>query len=152
MKINIKATGIELTPAISSYVQKKISPIEKYLPAPAGLDRGSADIVAQVEVGKSTRHHKSGSVFRAEVHITGIGLDLYAVSEMPDLYAAIDIVKDEIVHNAVQSKGKRETLTRKGALMMKNMMKGLSGSTARGFSWSMERLRFKGFKSFKKRP
>jgi len=145
MKTNIKATGIELTPAISSYVYKKISSIEKYLPAQAG-------IVAQVEVGKSTHHHKAGNIFRAEVHITGGGLDLYAVSEKEDLYAAIDVVKDEVVRNVVQLKDKRETLTRRGAKMMKNMMKGLTDNTARGFSWSMEHLRFKGFKSFKKRP
>ena len=120
MKINIKATGIELTPAISDYVSKKISAIEKY------LDRNNIDTVAQVEVGKSTGHHKSGSVFRAEVHIVGGGLDLYAVSEMEDLYAAIDIVRDEIVHNIVQSKGKRQTLTRRGAELMKGIMKGFN--------------------------
>jgi len=65
---------------------------------------------------------------------------------MEDLYAAIDVVKDEIVHNIVQSKGKRETLARRGAGMMKNMMKGLSDSTARGFSWGMRRFKFKSFK------
>src|SRR3989344_7905734 len=141
MKINIKATGIELTPAISSYVHKKISSIGKY------LDKNNADVVAQVEVGKSTHHHKAGNIFRAEVHIIGGGLDLYAVSEQEDLYAAIDVVKDEIIRNAVQSKNKRQTLTRKGAQMVKNMMKGLTDTTSRGFSWSMDRLRFKGFKS-----
>ena len=145
MKINIKATGIELTPAITSYVNKKISSIEKY------IDKDNLDIVAQVEVGKSTQHHKSGSVFRAEVRIANGGVDAYAVSEQEDLYAAIDIVKDEVVQSLVHSKGKRETLARKGAEMMKGMMKGLTDSTSKGFSWGMERLRFKGFKSFKKR-
>ena len=120
MKINIKATSIELTQAISDYVYKKISSIEKY------LDKSNTDIIAQVEVGRSTRHHKTGNIFRAEVHITGVGLDLYAVSEMEDLYAAIDVVKDEIVHNVVQSKGKRQTLAKRGAGMMKNIMKGLN--------------------------
>ena len=145
MKINIKATGIELTVAISSYVQKKIFSIEKY------LDKSNVNVVAQVEVGKSTKHHKTGNVFRAEVHIIGDSLDLYAVSEMDNLYAAIDIVKDEIVHNLLQSKGKRQTLARRGAEIMKNMMKGISDNTIKGFSWGMERLRFKGFRSFKKR-
>lgn len=144
MKINIKATSIELTPAISSYAEKKVSSIEKY------LDKESAkSAIAKVDVGKSTHHHKSGNVFRAEVHITGGGLDLYAVSEMDDLYAAIDVVKDEIVHNMLQLKGKRETLARKGAEMMKNAMKGLSDNTAKGFSWGMERLKFKNFKKRK---
>lgn len=122
MKINIKATGIQLTPAISSYVHKKIFSIEKY------FDKSNKDAVAQVEVGKSTKHHKSGPVFRAEVHITGGGLDLYAVSEKEDLYAAVDIVRDEVIHGVVQSKGKRETLTRRAAEMVKNMMKGITDS------------------------
>lgn len=146
MKINIKATGIELTPAISGYVHKKISSIEKY------INKDHADTVAQVEVGKNTQHHKAGNIFRAEVRIIGGGLDLYAVSEQEDLYAAIDIVKDEVVQNLLQSKGKRQTLTRRGAEMMKSVMKGLTTNTARGFSWGIERLKFKGFKSFKKRP
>src|SRR3989338_8162477 len=120
MKINIKATGIELTPAIVGYVQKKISAIEKYLPA------GAVDLVAQVEVGKSTQHHKSGEVFMAEVHLVGGGLDLYAISEQADLYAAIDLVKDDIVQNLLQLKGKHQTLSRKGAQLVKNMMKGLN--------------------------
>ena len=117
MRINIKATGIELTPAISDYVNKKISTLEKYM---------TGDAVAQVEVGKSTKHHKNGNVFRAEVHIIGGGLDLYAVSEKDDLYAAVDVVRDEIVHNVVHTKTKRETLYRRGAQVVKNMMKGLN--------------------------
>ena len=151
MKINIKATGIALTPAISSYVNKKISSVEKYLPKQASVDIDT-DIVAQVEVGKSTKHHKTGNIFRAEVHITGGSLDIYAVSDQEDLYAAIDLVRDEVIQNMLQSKGKRAALTRRGALMLKNMMKGLSDSTSKGFSWSMDRIRFKGFKGFKKRP
>lgn len=151
MKINIKATGIELTPAISEYVHKKVSLIEKYLPVEPGVEVASRDIVARVEVGKTTNHHKGGEIFKAEVHITGSGLDLYSVSEQEDLYAAIDLVKDEMVHNATQLKGKRETLARRGAQAMKNVMKGITDSTSRGWSWGVERFRFKGFGSFKKR-
>ena len=121
MKINIKATGIELTPAISEYAKKKISSLEKY------LDKSIRDdLVAQVEVGKSTKHHRAGNVFRAEVHITRGGLDLYAVSEEADLYAAVDMVRDEIMHSLVQSKNKRLTLARRGAEAIKNLIKGLT--------------------------
>ncbi|MEK7227425.1 MAG: ribosome-associated translation inhibitor RaiA [Patescibacteria group bacterium] len=119
MKINIKATGIELTPAISNYTERKISSLNKY------LDK-TGDVVAQVEVGKSTKHHKTGEVFMAEVHLMGSGLDLYAVSEQSDLYAAIDLVKDEITRNLTHLKGKRETLGRRGAQAVKNMIKGLN--------------------------
>ena len=138
MKINIKATGITLTPAISDYVEKKLSAIEKY------LDKSQQQAVAQVEVGRNTKHHKSGEVFMAEVHLSGVGLDLYAISEQADLYAAIDLVKDEIVRSLTQLKGKRQTLSRRGAQMVKNMMKGLGEKTTRGISWGVGR--------FKKRP
>lgn len=117
MRINIKATGMELTPAISDYVDKKISSLDKYIK--------NEDAVAQVEVGKSTQHHKSGEVFRAEVHVTGAGLDIYAASEAEDLYAAIDLVKDEITRNVVVEKDKKLTLSRKGAQMVKDMMRGI---------------------------
>jgi putative sigma-54 modulation protein len=125
MKINIKATGIELTPAISDYVHKKVSSLEKY------LEKGS-DVVAQVEVGKSTQHHKSGEVFRAEVHLIGAGFDLYAASEQTDLYAAIDVVKDEISRNLTHQKGKRFALARRGGRMVKDMMRGLNPFKKRG--------------------
>lgn len=151
MKINIKATGIELTPAISDYVYKKVSMIEKFLPG--DIDKSSLeDIVAQVEVGKPSEHHKAGEgVFRAEVHLSGGGLDVYAVSKEADLYAAIDIVKDEISRNLSELKGKRETLTRRGARFVKDVMRGAYDTTSRGISWGVDRFRFKGFSSFKKR-
>jgi len=118
MRINIKATGIELTPAISDYVHKKVSSIEKFASNP--------DAVAHVEVGKNSEHHKSGNVFKAEVHIIGGGLDLYAVSEQADLYAAIDIMKDEVVHELMHEKTRKETLARRGAQAIKNMIRGIN--------------------------
>jgi putative sigma-54 modulation protein len=119
MKINIKATNIELTPAISAYVEKKLSALEKHLSE-------FSDVVAQVEVGKSTQHHKSGEIFKAEVHLTGGGIDQYAISEQTDLYAAVDTVKDEIIKNLNHEKGKRFVLARRGARKIKEMMKGLN--------------------------
>jgi ribosomal subunit interface protein len=119
MKINIKATGIELTPAISEYVDRKISALEKYFSQ-------SPDAVARVEVGRNTQHHKSGEVFKAEVHILGSGFDLYAVSESTDLYSAIDLVKDEITRELTHEKGKRFARARRGARYVKDMLKGLN--------------------------
>lgn len=119
MKINIKATGIVMTPSISDYVNKKLASLEKYM-------ENGADAVAQVEVGKTTGHHKQGDVFRAEIHIIGAGLDQYAESTQEDLYAAIDIVKDEIANKILHFKGKREALTRRGARRIKEMLKGFN--------------------------
>lgn len=134
MNINIKATNIELTPAISDYVDKRINSIQKYL---QGGEEGS-DIVAQVEVGKSTNHHKGGEIFRAEVLISGAGLNLYAFAETEDLYASIDKVKDEITYEIKRNKEKRFALARRGGQMVKDMMKGVTSQA--------KRFKFKGFR------
>jgi len=116
MKINIKTTNMALTPVISDYVQKKLDMIEKHI--------GSGpDVVAQVEVAKVTEHHKQGEIFRAEIHITGGGLDIYTAEETEDIFSSIDKVKDEIIAQYTKESGKKQTLARKGGQMIKNMMK-----------------------------
>lgn len=117
MKINLKATGLELTPAISDYAHKKTESLTKYL-------ENNEDLVALVEVGKVTRHNKGEDVFRAEIHITGGGYDFYAVSKTSNLYASIDSVKDEIASEITSAKGKKSSLARRGQRMVKSMMKG----------------------------
>jgi putative sigma-54 modulation protein len=119
MNINIKATGIELTDAIRQYAEKKISSVEKYTDKKAG-------VTAHIEVGKTTNHHKGGDVFRAEVRMVGNGLNLYAVSEASDLYAAIDLVENEAARELVSMKGRHIRLLRQGERAVKYMMKGLS--------------------------
>lgn len=116
MRINIKAVGIELTPAINEYVEKKVSSLEKYF-------RASPDALVQVEVGKSTQHHKQGNVFRAEIHVSGQGLDHYAAAEEADINAAIDAVKDDLARKLTHEKGKREALYRRGGRAVKEMMR-----------------------------
>jgi putative sigma-54 modulation protein len=132
MKINIMATGLELTQSISDYVHKKIASLDKYLNA-------ELDVVAHVEVGKTTKHHKTGEVFKAEIHLVAPGLDLYVVTHEEDLYAAIDKVKDDMSRELRRTKGRQSALTRKGEQLMKGAMK--------GYSWSIDKL--KGFKKKK---
>lgn len=124
MNINIKATGIELTPAIQDYAEKKVRMLEKY------LKNGSDSHIARVEVGKTTRHHKEGFVFRAEIHITG-GIDVYAAKEAEDLYAAIDLCEAEAARELQSARGRRFKLLRRGQRAFKNMVRGMSGKFRR---------------------
>src|SRR3989344_4587115 len=119
MKKTLKATNIALTPAIEDYVDKKLSALDRFVP------QGDESLQCAVEVGKTTKHHMKGDVFKAEVNLHIAGKNLYAVSERDDLYAAIDEVKDEIVRQLTAHKTKSTTLMRKGALQIKNIMKGL---------------------------
>ncbi len=118
MNINIKATNIELTPAIKDYVDKKIAVLHKY------IEKENEPHV-QVEVGKTSNHHKGGDIFRAEIKISGGGMNLYAVSEKNDLYAAIDIVKDELIHELQHKKGKNLKLFRRQQQALKNALREL---------------------------
>ncbi|SRR3989344_3775737 len=120
MQINTKATNITMTPAISEYVEKKVNMLEKFF-------RGASDVLVSVEVGKTTKHHKSGDIFRAEIHVVTSGQEYYAEAETEDLYAAIDEVKDEIVHELTSRKKKALRLFRKGGAKIKNWIKGISG-------------------------
>jgi putative sigma-54 modulation protein len=120
LHLNLKATYIELTDAIRSYVEQKIGMIEKLLPA----DDESA--VANVEVGKETRHHEKGEIFRAEVRLHFRGHDLYAAVADRDLYAAIDGVRDEITRQINSALTKKNTLLRRGSRAIKNTLRGLN--------------------------
>jgi putative sigma-54 modulation protein len=119
MRTQIKATNIELTEAIQDYVEKKLNALEKFFGP-------QDDPLVMVEVGKITRHHKSGNVFRAEIRVSVSGQDHYAFVEKEDLYAAIDEVKDEIIREISGSKQKDRTLLRRGGAKIKALIKKLT--------------------------
>jgi ribosomal subunit interface protein len=87
MNIQIKATKMELTPAIEAVVKEKFNGLSKYFDNIIGCE---------VEVGKTTEHHHKGDIFRAEVNLEVPKKVLRAVSETDDLYKSINEVKDKI--------------------------------------------------------
>ena len=118
MQIKIKTTNIELTSALSAYVEEKINSVEKFAPPHA-----DEVLLTNVEIGKTTKHHNAGEVYCAEVNIMVRGKGYRAVSEKTDLYAAIDDVRDEIIRELNSSKEKSRTLMRRGAGMLKNLIR-----------------------------
>lgn len=118
MRINIKATNLELTTAISDYAEKKVSGLVKF------INKNDESAVANVEVGKSTKHHHSGDIFRAEINLHIAGKDLRAVAEKDNLYSAIDEVKDEMVREITSHKSRQRTLLRRGGAKIKAFIRG----------------------------
>lgn len=118
MNIDIKATNIELTGDISNYVEKKLSALTKYLG-----DKNDS-VVFYVELARTTRHHRTGEIYRAEVKISGDGVDSYAAAESIDLHSAIDIVEDDLSKKLSSNKGRRISLARKGGRAIKNIIRG----------------------------
>ena len=119
MATNIKATNMELTGAITDYVNKKIESINKFVSF-------GEEIIVYVEVGKTTKHHKQGDYFKAEFDVTINGEKFFTDSEKSDLYKAIDDDKDEVIKKIKNKKNKKETLYKRGATSIKKMMKGIS--------------------------
>jgi putative sigma-54 modulation protein len=120
MKTNIKATGIDLTPSLRSYVEEKLGYVERL------LGQVEDNLLANIEIGKTTNHHHSGEVFRAEINLHLAGHDYRAARTDVDLYAAIDQVKDDIVEEIKSYRNKRSTLLRRGSRKLKGMLRGLT--------------------------
>lgn len=117
MNIKIQSKNFDLTPAIEDYVTKKVSTLEKFLTV-------KDSTLCDIEIGRTTMHHKSGDIFRAEVNIIEPGAkQVFAVAEEADLYAAIDIVRDEAEREIVSRKQKRQALYKRGAIQLKNLLK-----------------------------
>ena len=117
MNISIKATNIELTSALKDYTEKRMAGIMKF------TEGGEAEIA--VEIGKTTSHHRQGDVFAASANVTTtLGKLYHAASQKADLYEAIDDIRDEIVREIKSARGKRDSLFKRGARRVKNILKG----------------------------
>lgn len=121
-KINtkIKATDIILTPEISEYLDKRLSALEKFVDAEDDAN------ICFVELARTTSHHKTGDVFKAELTLHLGGQSFRAVSELSDLHSAIDEAKVELLRELRANKTKRISLIRRGGRQLKNLIKGIT--------------------------
>ena len=117
--ISIKATKFDLTEGIKDYVFKKITSLEKFI---HGYDENAK---IAVEVSRTTLHHKSGDIYRAEVLITPphSKKGLRATAEETDIYKAIDKIKDEVKRELVRHGGRLMTEKRRGGQKIKQVLR-----------------------------
>ena len=121
MRTNIKWSHIDQSDSVRDYLDKKLKDLDKL------VDSAEGEASAQVELGKTTSHHKSGDIFRAEINLMMNGKRLRAVSETADIYSSIDEVRDEIFEEVIKQKDRRRSLIRRGGHRIKNMMRGVFG-------------------------
>jgi putative sigma-54 modulation protein len=100
MQANIKAQSFELTAALTEYIEKKINMLDKYL-------GDIQPIACDVQVELMTRHHAKGDIFRAEINLELPGELLRIEKTEPDLYKAIEKVKDHLAQMIVKYKEKK---------------------------------------------
>ena len=103
MKYNIRGENIEVTGAIKSYIEKKVSKLERYFVTPPTSD---------VNVNLSVYNDEQ----EIEVTIPMPNLLLRAEEKNTDLYAAVDLVVDKLERQIRKYKTKINRKTRaKGA-------------------------------------
>lgn len=122
MKINIKATNIELNDSLRFWVEEKVGELEKFLGSFSPEDSIAGEkenIEFWVEIGKTTRHHLKGDVFRAEIQLYLPKKSLRTEAINIDLRTAINEAKDELQREIKKYKGKRLVRARKWARMTK---------------------------------
>ncbi|MFA5076774.1 MAG: ribosome-associated translation inhibitor RaiA [Patescibacteria group bacterium] len=87
MNIIIKGTKIDLTPEVKEYIEEKITGLGKYF---------DKIIEARVEVGLTTAHHRTGSIYRAEINLRVPGTLLRVEKTTQNLLKAIDKAEDHM--------------------------------------------------------
>ena len=118
--IKIKTTGIDLTPAIEEYTRAKINSLQKFFPH---FSKESGELLFEVEIGKTTKHHLKGDVYRAEINFNSDSTHMRSEATKDDLYAAIDEVKDEMSRELRRDKRKAIHLLRRSGGILKNIFR-----------------------------
>ncbi len=118
MRLNLKATNIVLSDIIKEYLEKRLQSLEKLI----GLDDPA--VMIDVELGCTSKHHQNGDIFFAEINIHRGKETFRSVSNRPDMQSAIDDMRDEIARELSSQKGRRISLSRRGGLLAKALLKG----------------------------
>lgn len=110
MKINIKATKIKLAPSIYEFIEKKISPLEKFTRfannnyrSPSGKIKPSLEAFVEIEKGT---HHKKGPFFRAECQLRFPRGTIRSEAISADLRTALDDVRADLQRQLKSQKAK----------------------------------------------
>lgn len=121
MNISLTGRNVKITEAIEDYAIKKVSSLEKHISADE-----EAGIFAQVELGKEVRDQMSGEIYVASIDLDIAGEVHHVEVEQSDLYAAIDEMRHEMSRVVRNSQNKKRDLFRRGALKIKEMLRGFS--------------------------
>ncbi len=120
MRVNIRQKNIEITPALREYIDEKIiRSAEKFLQNKASTDLPILD----VEVERTTGHHRKGDVFRVAAKLCAGQQCFYANARGADVRAVCDVLEEELEREMYGRKNKITAMFRRGARVFKKSMR-----------------------------
>lgn len=121
MKISIKTKNLDLTPALTEYVEEKLGTLQKFLDSVEG---GAAEVIARVEIARTTNHHAKGEVYRVVVNLDMNKNLVRAEEEGFDVRAIVDVIRDTLQNEIVKFKEKRRPQDSGGESEIRGTMRG----------------------------
>ncbi len=102
MRFNLKSTNLDASQSLNEYIETKLGKLEKLLKR---MEQ-SQEFLINVEVARTTKHHKKGDIYRAEANLD-IGKNVIrAESESSDIHIAINEVCRELEREVIKFKEK----------------------------------------------
>jgi len=112
--INFKITNTEIDDTLKDIAENKLSVLDKFI--------GNHSSICEVEFEKITNHHQQGDIHRVEVNLQIDGKLFRAESTAESFEKSLDEVKEDLWNKLQSIKGKKDTLLKKGARKIKEMM------------------------------
>lgn len=89
MKFPLKSTNFILTPSIKEFVSKRIEKLESL------IGKMGATLSGWIEIGRVTRHHKKGDVYKAEAEVRLGKRSIRAEAIDKTVYGAVTKMKEK---------------------------------------------------------
>lgn len=118
MKFQIKGIDITITLSFERYILDKLGSLERVL---APFLKKGGECLMNVEVARTTRHHKKGEHIRASATCSLPGTSFHASRESFDARSAIDMIKDELHEQIVSAGEKKTSQYLRGARLLKRL-------------------------------
>ena len=120
MRVTIRQKDLEITPALREYIEQKVvRPAEKLLKR----DEQKGTPLLDIEVARTTHHHKKGEVYRVSVSLT-LGKKLIrAEVENENVHAACDLVEDELKRVITSYKSRAFSMFKRMARRLKRELR-----------------------------
>ena len=114
--VTIKTKNYTHNDAIEEVLAKRLKTLEKFLPDDETM------LVCAVELEKMAGQ-QTGSIFRVEINLQVGGTLLRAEATREKMEDAIEQTKNELKTELVRTSGKRQSLLRRGAKRIKDMLR-----------------------------